>query len=85
MSIVAQRRHDNKRETGKDDLAIWPFEPMPIMTDTEVLFCQINKRYQSIMFWVQLSRIIAPSEDAGSDKNFGLIESAVKAWIMYCG
>ncbi|WP_296204869.1 DUF2726 domain-containing protein [Psychrobacter sp. UBA3962] len=75
MSIIAQRRHDNKKQkpVKGDELAIWPFEPMPIMTDTEVLF--FAKLQQAVPEYyifsqVQLSRIIAPSEEAGTDKNF---------------
>ena len=48
MSIIGQRRHDNKKvkPVKGDDLPIWPFEPMPNMTDTElsfVVFCQATK------------------------------------------
>ena len=44
-----------------DELAIWPFAPMPIMTDTEVIF--FNKLKNAlpeyhIFVQVQLSRII---------------------------
>ena len=56
-----------------DDLPIWPFEPMPIMTDSEVIF--FKKLQQAIpechiFSQVQLSRIIEPSEEAGSDRQF---------------
>lgn len=56
-----------------DELAIWPFQPMPIMTDTEVLFFQkLQKAIPEyhIFSQVQLSRIIEPSEEAGSDRSF---------------
>lgn len=56
-----------------DDLAVWPFEPMPIMTDSEVLFF---KKLQEalpeyhIFSQVQLSRIIEPTEEVEADRNF---------------
>ncbi|UNU72888.1 DUF2726 domain-containing protein [Moraxella nasovis] len=56
-----------------DDLPIWPFEPMPVMTDSEVLFfkkLQIALPEFLIFSQVQLSRIIEPSEEAGSDRQF---------------
>lgn len=75
MSIIGQRRHESKKvkPVKGDELPIWPFEPMPIMTDTEVLFFaklqQALPEYY-IFSQVQLSRIIKPSEDAGSDRSF---------------
>lgn len=56
-----------------DELPIWPFEPMPIMTDSEVIF--FNKLQEAlpeyyIFSQVQLSRIIEPSEEAGNDRSF---------------
>lgn len=56
-----------------DDLPVWPFEPMPIMTDSEVLF--FKKLQQAlpeyvIFSQVQLSRIIEPSEEVGKDRQF---------------
>lgn len=56
-----------------DELAIWPFEPMPLMTDTEVLF--FRKLQQAvpefyIFSQVQLSRVIEPNDEAGTDKRF---------------
>lgn len=49
-----------------DELAVFPFSPMPIMTATEVLF--FKKLQQALPEYlifgqVQLSRIIAPNED----------------------
>ncbi len=77
LSMLGQRRHDQQKSQAKpvkgDELAIWPFEPMPIMTDTEVLFfAKLQKAVPEyhIFSQVQLSRIIAPSDDAGRDKNF---------------
>lgn len=56
-----------------DDLDIWPFAPMPIMTDTEVLFFQ--KLHHAlpeyhIFVQVQLSRIIEASSDEASERSF---------------
>lgn len=77
MSIVGQRRHESKKEkpVRGDDLPIWPYEPMPIMTDTEVLFFAKLKQAVPeyyIFSQVQLSRIIEPTEDTGSDRSFWL-------------
>ncbi|WP_296403564.1 DUF2726 domain-containing protein [Psychrobacter sp.] len=77
MSIIGQRRHDTTKQkpVRGDELPIWPFETMPIMTDTEVLF--FAKLQQAVPEYyifsqVQLSRIIHPSEEAGQDKHFWL-------------
>lgn len=56
-----------------DELDVWPFAVMPIMTDSEVIF--FKKLVQAlpeylIFSQVQLSRIIEPSDDAGSDRAF---------------
>ncbi len=56
-----------------DDLAIWPFAPMPIMTDTEVLF--FNKLQNAlpeyhIFVQVQLSRIINANSEEASERSF---------------
>ncbi len=56
-----------------DELPIWPFDPMPIMTDSEVIF--FKKLQQAIpechiFSQVQLSRIIEPNEDVGRDRQF---------------
>lgn len=56
-----------------DELAIWPFEPMPIMTDTEVIFFRkLQKAIPEyhIFSQVQLSRIIEPNDEAGTDRSF---------------
>lgn len=65
-----------KEKTIKgDELAIWPFESMPIMTDSEVQFfkkLQLALPEYIIFSQVQLSRIIQPGEEAGSDHQFWL-------------
>ncbi|WP_227672868.1 DUF2726 domain-containing protein [Psychrobacter lutiphocae] len=80
VSILGQRRLEKNKQKSVssvkgDELPIWPFEPMPIMTDTEVLFFaklqQAVPEYH-IFSQVQLSRIIQPSDDAGSDRAFWL-------------
>ncbi|MGB2139680.1 MAG: hypothetical protein ACPHVZ_04890, partial [Psychrobacter sp.] len=44
LIVVIKHQSNSKREelapapVRGDDLAIWPFAPMPIMTDTEVIF-----------------------------------------------
>ena len=56
-----------------DELAIWPFAPMPIMTNTEVLFFDKLKdalpNYH-IFVQVQLSRIIAGNSDDAAERRF---------------
>lgn len=62
-----------KKAVKGDDLPIWPFEPIPLMTDSEVLFfdkLQAALPEYTIFSQVQLSRIIEPSIEAGSDRNF---------------
>lgn len=56
-----------------DELAIWPFAPMPIMTNTEVLFFQkltdAVPEYH-IFVQVQLSRIIEANSSETSERSF---------------
>ena len=74
--LLSVKGTSNKSEANPvrgDELAIWPFEPMPIMTDTEVLF--FRKLQQAlpeyyIFSQVQLSRIIEPNDEAGTDRSF---------------
>lgn len=61
------------RPVKGDELPIWPFEPMPLMTDSEVIFfAKLKEALPEFLIFsqVQLSRIIAPSDEAGDDKNF---------------
>ncbi len=56
-----------------DELAIWPFAPMPIMTHTEVIF--FHKLQEAlpeyhIFVQVQLSRIISGNSDTASERRF---------------
>ena len=71
--VVAIRRAKKPKAVRGDELPIWPFERMPIMTDSEVLFFAKLKdavpEYH-IFSQVQLSRIIEPSEEAGRDRSF---------------
>lgn len=65
--------HLRQKPVRGDELAVWPFEPMPIMTDSEVLF--YNKLQQAlpefiIFSQVQLSRIIAPEMSDGRERQF---------------
>ncbi|WP_352337194.1 DUF2726 domain-containing protein [Psychrobacter sp. 16-MNA-CIBAN-0192] len=56
-----------------DELTIWPFAPMPIMTDTEVLFFDKLKDAlpdYHIFVQVQLSRIIAGNSDDVAERRF---------------
>ena len=56
-----------------DELSIWPFATMPIMTDSEVLFFQKLSRAlpdYHIFVQVQLSRIIEASSDDTAERRF---------------
>ncbi|MFA9485694.1 DUF2726 domain-containing protein [Moraxella haemolytica] len=67
------KRPKKEKAIKGDELAIWPFEPMLIMTDSEVQFfkkLQLALPEYLIFSQVQLSRIIEPSEEAGSDRQF---------------
>lgn len=66
-------QQDEIRPVKGDELPIWPFEPMPIMTPTEVIF--FNRLQQAvpeliIFSQVQLSRIIMPNDDADTNQGF---------------
>ncbi len=71
-------RHSSRKEKDPepvrgDDLAIWPFAPMPIMTDTEVIFFHKLKNAlpeYHIFVQVQLSRIIEANSDETSERSF---------------
>ncbi len=68
----ASRETDPEPVRG-DDLPIWPFEPMPIMTNTEVLF--FNKLQNAlpeyhVFVQVQLSRIITANSEEASERSF---------------
>ncbi|WP_250163772.1 hypothetical protein [Psychrobacter sp. WY6] len=68
-----------------DELAIWPFAPMPIMTDTEVIFFnKLKSALPDIIFSFKfnchaLSKAIAVRRPSVA---FGSIVSVVKASIM---
>ncbi|GAA0318194.1 DUF2726 domain-containing protein [Psychrobacter aestuarii] len=56
-----------------DAQSVWPFVPMPIMTDTEVVF--FDRLTQAIpecyiFVQVQLSRMIESDSDTASERNF---------------
>lgn len=56
-----------------DELAIWPFAPMPMMTNTEVLFFHKLKNAlpeYHIFVQVQLSRMITGNSDEASERSF---------------
>ena len=72
------KRHTASKEPDPpsvrgDDLTIWPFSPMPIMTDTEVIF--FNKLQNAlpeyhIFVQVQLSRIITADSEETGERSF---------------
>ncbi len=56
-----------------DDLPVWPFEPMPLMTDSEVLFYKKLKMALPefhLFGQVQLSRMIEPTEEVADERQF---------------
>ncbi len=66
-------KEPDPQPVGGDDLAIWPFTPMPIMTDTEVIFfhkLQNALPEYHIFVQVQLSRIIEANSDEASERSF---------------
>ncbi|PIE46928.1 MAG: hypothetical protein CSA42_05840 [Gammaproteobacteria bacterium] len=63
----------SKKITKKDDIPVWPYQTMPLMTDSEVLFFLKLKQALPefyIFSQVQLSRIIEPNELAENDRSF---------------
>lgn len=64
---------DDIKPVKGDELAIWPFEPMPIMTPTEVIFFdRLQQAVPELLIFsqVQLSRIIMANDDEDTDQNF---------------
>lgn len=56
-----------------DDMPVWPFEPMPLMTDSEVLFYKKLKMALPefhLFGQVQLSRMIEPTEEVADERQF---------------
>lgn len=79
LIVVVSQSSKSKKHAAEpqpvrgDDLAIWPFAPMPIMTDTEVLF--FNKLKNAlpeyhIFVQVQLSRIIEANSEETGERSF---------------
>ena len=70
--IIKNIQPDSEPVRG-DELAIWPFAPMPIMTNTEVLFFDKLKKAlpeYHIFVQVQLSRLITGNSDEASERSF---------------
>nr|WP_317200856.1 DUF2726 domain-containing protein [uncultured Psychrobacter sp.] len=70
---AAKRADPEPQPVRGDDLAIWPFAPIPIMTDTEVIF--FNKLKNAlpeyhIFVQVQLSRLIEANSEETSERSF---------------
>lgn len=69
--LLKQHLSSRKPSVFGDDLAFWPYEPLPIMTDSEVVFFRLLQEavqdHYLIFSQVQLSRIIDAhnSEDSG--------------------
>lgn len=66
-------KDDKASAVAKDDLPIWPYQTMPLMTDSEVLFFyKLQKAMPEYLLFgqVQLSRIIEPNDTVGKDRNF---------------
>ncbi|OOS22644.1 DUF2726 domain-containing protein [Moraxella pluranimalium] len=72
MIILWLCRPKSKKIKG-DDMPVWPFEPMPLMTDSEVLFYKKLKMALPefhLFGQVQLSRMIEPTEDVADERQF---------------
>lgn len=73
MAFIVTLKPKSPVAVRGDELAVWPFSPIPLMTDSEILFyqrlCQALPEY-TIFCQVGLSRIIEPSVDVGSDRQF---------------
>ncbi|ALF59300.1 DUF2726 domain-containing protein [Psychrobacter urativorans] len=70
---VIKNVEPNSQPVRGDELAIWPFSPIPIMTDTEVLFFDKLKKAlpeYHIFVQVQLSRLITGNSDEASERSF---------------
>ncbi|WP_350562513.1 DUF2726 domain-containing protein [Psychrobacter sp. CAL346-MNA-CIBAN-0220] len=70
---IAKNIEPDPQPVRGDELDIWPFAPMPIMTDTEVVF--FNKLKNAlpeyhIFVQVQLSRIITSNSEQASERSF---------------
>lgn len=66
-----QRNHNRRKNhpVKGDELAVWPFQPIPLMTNTEVaFFVQLQQALPEYLIFsqVQLSRIIAPLDDTNA-------------------
>lgn len=73
LSAMLRRFGNDKKPKAKDDIPVWPYQSMPLMTDTEVLFFLKLKQALPefyIFSQVQLSRIIEPNEQAENDRKF---------------
>ena len=67
LSSRRQPRQDTKhaQPVRGDDLAVWPFEPMPFMTDSEVRFFALLQEAMPehfIFAQVQLSRLVQATD-----------------------
>ncbi|WP_201596818.1 DUF2726 domain-containing protein [Psychrobacter fulvigenes] len=73
LAVSGRSTEPDPQPVRGDDLAIWPFEPMPIMTDTEVIFFHKLKNAlpeYHIFVQVQLSRVIQSNSDEASERSF---------------
>lgn len=78
LGLVKQPQSPNTQSEAPkpvqgDELAVFPFEPMPLMTDTEVRFFQrLQQALPEYLIFsqVQLSRMIAPIDADDVDASF---------------
>ena len=73
LQSTAKKKQDSVQPVRGDDLAIWPFTTMPIMTDTEVIFFhKLTTAFPEyhIFVQVQLSRIIEANSEEKGERSF---------------
>ena len=73
LQSTSKKSQDSVQPVRGDDLAIWPFTTMPIMTDTEVIFFhKLENAFPEyhIFVQVQLSRIIEANSEETSERGF---------------
>lgn len=69
----SKKAKPNPKPVAGDELSVFPFEPMPLMTNTEVRFFQrLQQALPEYLIFsqVQLSRMIAPIVADDVDANF---------------
>lgn len=72
-AVIVIAIYSKPKKIKGDDMPVWPFEPMPLMTDSEVLFfkkLQMALPEYHLFGQVQLSRMIEPVPEVESERQF---------------